>query len=600
MSNAVPPDGPEATSPPACALGSLEPDGFAAVCEHLQHDEVAALASSCAALRHAVASNDRLWSSLYARQFPEPWQRLTQPPASLQQHGGAGGGLRSTGPASREWTTDTTPVHLVSLHGSGARRLTLAAQGGTLEMRCTPSPGRLAPDRSIQCYGHSARVSAAAVLDLGGAVRRAGIVTASHDQTIRLWSANVDPAASYYYGQAAPNDSHRLPLTLLTPLRTLRGHQEAVTSLQLVAGSTGAWSVTIAATGGKDRTVRLWGLAPLLASPVQKPQIATLRGHGAPITCLAMAVWQSGGGSALLLSGSLDSRVKAWDPWTAACTGTAKCAAPVAAMQPVAACPALQPHGLLVSGGSGAQLLDLRCMKAVAAVALPPDRAEQVHCLGQHGWNLAVGSSDGARVYDLRVLSSSAGATSSGSSGGGSSRDLPERLRLAGHARPVTAIHVDRLKVVTATDRNGEAPVRVWCSDSGECLAELDSCLPPAAPPSSSGAPADGPGGSEEQQAAAEAEPGGPQGAASAAAYDGQEGAAGSSQQPPQRQYRRGWAGVTALACRGGVLVTGNSDGNVAERDFSKGGLPELERSGGEAGLLAGKFWQYHADRFKI
>lgn len=57
-----PPDGPEATSPPACALGSLEPDGFAAVCEHLQHDEVAALASSCAALRHAVASNDRLWS----------------------------------------------------------------------------------------------------------------------------------------------------------------------------------------------------------------------------------------------------------------------------------------------------------------------------------------------------------------------------------------------------------------------------------------------------------------------------------------------------------------------------------------------------------
>lgn len=35
--------------------------------------------------------------------------------------------------------------------------------------------------------------------------------------------------------------------------------------------------VTIAATGGKDRVVRLWGLAPLVPSPVQKPQIATLR-----------------------------------------------------------------------------------------------------------------------------------------------------------------------------------------------------------------------------------------------------------------------------------------------------------------------------------
>ena len=59
--------------------------------------------------------------------------------------------------------------------------------------------------------------------------------------------------------------------------------------------------VTIAATGGKDRTVRLWGLAPLVPSPVQKPQIATLRGHGAPVTCLAMAggssCWGSSWGS---------------------------------------------------------------------------------------------------------------------------------------------------------------------------------------------------------------------------------------------------------------------------------------------------------------
>ena len=35
--------------------------------------------------------------------------------------------------------------------------------------------------------------------------------------------------------------------------------------------------VTIAATGSKDRVVRLWGLAPLMPSPVHKPQIATLR-----------------------------------------------------------------------------------------------------------------------------------------------------------------------------------------------------------------------------------------------------------------------------------------------------------------------------------
>jgi hypothetical protein len=49
----------------------------------------------------------------------------------------------------------------------------------------------------------------------------------------RLWAATADP------------ESYRpLPLTLLTPLRTLRGHGEAVTCLQLISGSTGAHEVS--------------------------------------------------------------------------------------------------------------------------------------------------------------------------------------------------------------------------------------------------------------------------------------------------------------------------------------------------------------------
>lgn len=74
-------------------LDSLEPDAFAAVCGHLQHREVAALAASCAALRHAVTTNDRLWASLYQRQFPEPWGRLTQRQGQRQGQQGAGGGV---------------------------------------------------------------------------------------------------------------------------------------------------------------------------------------------------------------------------------------------------------------------------------------------------------------------------------------------------------------------------------------------------------------------------------------------------------------------------------------------------------------------------
>lgn len=214
--------------------------------------------------------------------------------------------------------------------------------------------------------------------------------------------------------------------------------------------------VTIAATGSKDRTVRLWGLAPLLPSPVQKPGIATLRGHGAPITCLAMAGGgldgssSSGGGGgggiaasgSWLLSGSLDARVKQWDAFHGSCVGTAKCGMPIAACQPLVAAPELQPHALLVSGGTQVQLLDLRCLRPVAGVAVPAERGEAVHCFCQWGWDLAVGSSDGARVFDMRQLpslgSSSAAAASGVAAAGMGRAAAPERLRLVGHARPVS------------------------------------------------------------------------------------------------------------------------------------------------------------------
>ena len=88
-----------------------------------------------------------------------------------------------------------------------------------------------------------------------------GVVTGSADRTVRLWMLLPEPD---------PYDLPQPPLTLLTPTRTLRGHSESVTCLELLRGP----GATMAATAAKDRTVRLWGLAPL-------------RGHGAPVSCLA-------------------------------------------------------------------------------------------------------------------------------------------------------------------------------------------------------------------------------------------------------------------------------------------------------------------------
>lgn len=139
------------------------------------------------------------------------------------------------------------------------------------------------------------------------------------------------------------------------------------------------------------------------------------------------------------------------------------------------------------------------------------------------------------------------------------------------------------------------APCQVWCADTGEPLAELESCLPPVQPqpslePDTQGAGWEG--GAELGQ-----QPGGVAAAAAAGPADGDEEDGGSpaaaAAHRPAHQYHRGWEGVTALACQGALLVSGSSEGSVVERDFSRGGLPELEA--GEAwsagAALAGKFW---------
>ncbi len=260
-----------------------------------------------------------------------------------------------------------------------------------------------------------------------------------------------------------------------------------------------AAGVTIAATGSKDRTVRLWGLAPLVPSPVQKPGIATLRGHGAPITCLAMAGGSLDGSEpssssassssssatsgSWLLSGSLDARVKQWDAFHGSCVGTAKCGMPIAACQPVTAAPELQPHTLLVSGGTQVQLLDLRCLRPVAGVAVPAERGEAVHCFSQWGWDLAVGSSDGARVFDMRQLpslgSSSSSIAAAGGVTAGPGRAASERLRLVGHARPVSGRAAQAVAVVTQSRLLGRLAVSAGGVQFGRCLAWV--CCGPSA-----------------------------------------------------------------------------------------------------------------------
>jgi hypothetical protein len=174
-------------------------------------------------------------------------------------------------------------------------------------------------------------------------------------------------------------------------------------------------------------------------------------------------------------------------------------------------------------------------------------------------------------------------------------------IRLLAVPLQVTSIHIDRHKVVTASDRYGEAPVRVWCADTGDCLAELGSCLTPG--PLGTGAEGSSAGEIHEtsRRLASSLDLDGARLGAAGEAAD----AAGmqleeaeetpTAAQPTRRQYHRCWEGVTALACRGAVLVTGQQEGTVCERDWSRGAAPDLVASDGTSDrALAGKFWQYH------
>lgn len=327
-------------------------------------------------------------------------------------------------------------------------------------------------------------------------------------------------------------------------------------------------------------------------------------GHGAPVTALAAVSDPASpptpqtlpaAAASLLLSVSLDGRAKLWDVWSSALVGTARLAGPATALQVAAANPLLQPHSVILACGPAVQLLDLRSMAPAAAVLPPASAGPAVRCLAQWGQDLALGGDDGCRLYDLRMLGSGGGGNRG--AGGGRGAATPHRLLLRGHAGGVSSVHVDRLKVVTATDAYGEHPLRAWCPETGQLLAAFDSALPQQPSPAAAAveesllqALAAAAAGDDAALATAEAA----QAALVAPTADEVEGAvaaAAGQQQQQGSRYRREWEGVTAMTCIGACLVSGNSEGIVSEMDFSSGdGL--LDGGGRSEHEGSSKFWQ--------
>jgi len=198
---------------------------------------------------------------------------------------------------------------------------------------------------------------------------------------------------------------------------TLHGHADTVLCLD-AAPAPPALGGCLLASGGKDRTLRLWHVPRMGADGGVAPAcLAASEGHAGALASLAF-----GNAGALLLTGGADKLLKLWD------AGEALQAAPPAT--------AAAPRALRVLAAVSAH------DKEVSCCAIAPGGA--------------LGASGGAdRLVKLWTLPS-----------------LAPRRTLRGHGRGVWAVAFSPIDQVLASC-SGDKSVRLWALASGDCLRSL-------------------------------------------------------------------------------------------------------------------------------
>ena len=181
--------------------------------------------------------------------------------------------------------------------------------------------------------GHRQAVSALALLGRGAVA-----LSASHDQTLRLW-------------EVASREERAL----------LRGHRAAVTSLAVTADGMRAIS------GGRDRAVRLWNLA-------EEQEVRALEGHEGWIFAVALDA-----AARIAASAGMDRGIRIWD------LASGKTARVLSGHTDTVSALALFDDGRRALSGSydrsvklwdverGHEIASLECDNGVRAIAVSPD-----------------------------------------------------------------------------------------------------------------------------------------------------------------------------------------------------------------------------------
>ncbi|KAM7257102.1 hypothetical protein ACFE04_012843 [Oxalis oulophora] len=250
------------------------------------------------------------------------------------------------------------------------------------------------------------------------------LVTSSNDHSVRLW----------WKGECQ---------------RCFRGHNGPVSTLsdKLLGEDSGK----LLASGGEDGTVRLWDFNSSGKRGNQALK-ATLYGHQKPIKFISSAEHKS----SLLVSISTDSKVRVWDTTVSSSSRSSCCVGMTAVPGKPVGIKCIESL-LYVAAGSSVETIDLRTMRKVASGAIQQADLCSFAILPSKSL-ICTGGNDKAMLWDIRRSQPSL-------------KSEQPMSELEGNDGPVTYLHMDQYKVVTAGANIGD--MKIWETDTGTEIYSL-------------------------------------------------------------------------------------------------------------------------------